>query len=433
MSAVVGEVRPVEHRGHPVEERGLGDRAGGRQQAVDGPLDPIGEGRLRSRQVVRVGQPPAARLDLGQAPLGRAAELVADQREQALDGVRRGVAIRGATACAGAQAARRRRLRSSGVPSACVAVGSEAGIASSGAAAPVPFRAVVWLVSPLAAAPPLPGRSVAVANRRSCPDRSSPTRISPSSRSKRAGSPRARSVSTAASVTTRAVSAAENGLSSNPSGGANRLRDGTTPGSPAPPGSGSSPTLARVRDPGGSRPAGRDLLDDGRRVVVGVGQACAEQPVARRGPAEGGRHGRLRTAVDEPDDPAIAGERGFDRLEGPRHRGRLDRPRPAQRRAGETVERQKRGRLPAEDPRRRVIGGRQALEVRAHRRLAQDQPDPRRRRGPAVGVRVVAQADEPGRAGQADEGRRRAFAETPQVLARGAPGRDRARRRPGAG
>ena len=101
-----------------------------------------------------------------------------------------------------------------------------------------------------------PGARVALASRRSCPARSSPTRISPSSRSKRAGSPRARSVSTAVSVTVRAASAAENGRRSKRSGGANRPLAGTRSGSPAPPGSGSRPTFARVRGPGGRRPPG---------------------------------------------------------------------------------------------------------------------------------------------------------------------------------
>ena len=82
---LVGQVVAGEHRRDPLEERGLGHRAGGRQEAEDGPFDAIGEGRGGGLEVVRVGQPPAAGLDLGQPALGRPAQLVADEGEQALD------------------------------------------------------------------------------------------------------------------------------------------------------------------------------------------------------------------------------------------------------------------------------------------------------------------------------------------------------------
>ena len=89
-----GFVRQVvagEQRRDPLEERGLGERAGGRQEAVDGPLDAVGEGRGRGGAVGRVGEPPAARLDLREPSLVRPAQLVVDQREQCLDLVRRRV------------------------------------------------------------------------------------------------------------------------------------------------------------------------------------------------------------------------------------------------------------------------------------------------------------------------------------------------------
>ena len=64
-----------------------------------------------------------------------------------------------------------------------------------------------------------------------------------------------------------------------------------------------------------------------------------------------------------------------------------------------------------------MVGDGQALEALAHRRLAQHEADARRLDGPAVRVRVVAQPGEPGRPGQAEERRRSALTEAPQVLA----------------
>ena len=86
-------------------------------------------------------------------------------------------------------------------------------------------------------------------------------------------------------------------------------RPGTTSGSPAPPGTGSRPTLPRVRAPGGSRPRGWSSSTTGGRRVVGVGQPRAEQPVAGGRGAEHGRDERLDAAVDELDDPSVAGHR----------------------------------------------------------------------------------------------------------------------------
>ena len=84
---LVGQVVAGEQRRDAIVEGGLGERSGGRQQAEHRPLHAIGEwcgGRL---PVGRLGQPPAPGLDLGETPLVRAAELIADQREQALDGI----------------------------------------------------------------------------------------------------------------------------------------------------------------------------------------------------------------------------------------------------------------------------------------------------------------------------------------------------------
>ena len=238
--AVIGHVVTAEQRRDALIERGLGQRACGREQAEDGPLDAIGEGNRRLREVVAVGQPPAARFDLDEAALGRTAELVADQADQAVDRIRMGSRDRRPGERGGGAGLRRR--------------GSRRRQASARRSHPVRRAAADRRRPP--APPDRASSRAAVASRRSCPALSRPTRISPRSRSKRAGSPRSRSVSTATSVTVRAASVAENGRSSNRSGAPKSRVEGTMSGSPAPPGSGSRPTLARVRAPGGRRAPG---------------------------------------------------------------------------------------------------------------------------------------------------------------------------------
>ena len=239
--AVIGHVVAAEQRRDPLVERGLGERARGREQAEDGPLDAVGERHRGRREVVAVGQPPAAGFDLDEAALGRTAELVADEADQAVDGIGSG---------SSRSAPRRARARGRSAVVGGLGVGGRRLVAR--------IRFVRAAAVAGAATPPSDRASsrAAVASRRSCPARSRPTRISPRSRSKRAGSPRSRSVSTATSVTVRAASVAENGRSSNRSGAPNRRVEGTMSGSPAPPGSGSRPTFARVRAPGGRRAPG---------------------------------------------------------------------------------------------------------------------------------------------------------------------------------
>ena len=163
--------------------------------------------------------------------------------------------------------------------------------------------------------------------------------------------------------------------------------------------------------------ARRQQLDHRGDVLIGLGQPSPEQAEAGRGAAEDRRDDRLRTAVDELDDPAVARQRGLDRPERVLDGRRLPAPRDAQRRPGQPVDRQQQGGLAAEDPGGRVVGDRESLEARAHRRLAEDEADPGRLRRPAVGVRVVVEPGEAGRAGQAQVRRRRPLAEAPQVLA----------------
>ena len=95
--ATLGEVVTGEHGADPLEERSLGQRAGGREEAEHGPLDAVGQRQRRGCQVVGMTKPPAARLDLDQSALSRRAELVANQSDEPLHDARRCVGIRGRT------------------------------------------------------------------------------------------------------------------------------------------------------------------------------------------------------------------------------------------------------------------------------------------------------------------------------------------------
>ena len=171
--------------------------------------------------------------------------------------------------------------------------------------------------------------------------------------------------------------------------------------------------------PGAGRQASarRDQLHDRGGIVVGVGEPSADQPVAGGRPTEHGRDDRLRPGVDELDDPAVAGHRRLDGLERTGDGGRLPAPRHAQGAAGERVERQQR--RPPRDRAPRTCRGTHPSRSRLGRMrwLADDEPDARRRSGPAVGVRVVAQHDQAARAAEGDHRGRRALAEAAQVLA----------------
>ena len=76
----------------------------------------------------------------------------------------------------------------------------------------------------------------------------------------------------------------------------------------------------------------------------------------------------------------------------------------------------------------------EALEVGAHRRLAEHEADPRARRrsghAPAASSRSATQA---GRAGEPEDRRRGPLPQAPQVLAEACLDRARASRRRGAG
>ena len=169
------------------------------------------------------------------------------------------------------------------------------------------------------------------------------------------------------------------------------------------------PTRERIQVDVGACPgtrrqasAGRQHLDDRRGVVVGVGQSRADQPVAGGRPTQHRRDDRLGPGLHDLDHPPVASHRTADRLEGAGDLGRLPAPRDTQRATSQGVEREQRRRLATEHPAGAVVGGAQPVEARAHRRLADHEPDARRGSRPPVRVRVVVQRDEAGRTAQGD-------------------------------
>ena len=414
---------PPNMRRDPLEERRLGDRSGGRQQAEDAPTRPDRRAAWRRRRrssgsashqrpgsiSVRrrwVGRPSSSRISASRrstgiglrvpiARLAPRAAIVPGRRAATADGMP-ATPARAATAlgrlgsspdaswpgAATVGPVRRRRdrpdrrrrssSRSSDRPAGRHPIGARRRRRPSPRCPPA--RASRWP----AGAAARPGRA-----RRG--SRRAAARSGRARRGRAASRPRSRSRSAPRrrprTVVGRSAPAARTGPCA-----------GTRSGSPAPPGSGSRPTFARVRGPGGSAAAGREQLDDGRRVLVGIRQPRAEQPVAGRRATDRPRR-RWPPARRRP-----AGRRGR-RAPWTARRPRAACPiaaacqlhggaarRPASASIGRSA-----GRLAPEDPGRRVVGGGQAIEARPHRRLAEDQPDARGRRRPAVGGRIVAQ------------------------------------------
>ena len=306
--------------GDPLEERRLGQRAGGRQEAEDRPLDAVGE-RRRRRPRGRRGsaEPPAAGLDLGQAPLGRPASSSRMSASSALDRVRAAPSARApgrrarrrdaapagaigsdrpgvrAASPAGRRRRRiaavgRRRSASAGPASRRLAAGVRS-VAGRGRERDEPAE-LAGPVEPdedLAEQPLEAGRLAAGLQA---------SRPRPRSRSGRRRPPR-----TAAG---RTAPAARTGRA-----------PGTRSGSPAPPGTGSSATLARVR--GAGRQAPRRAAASSTTpadLVVAVGQPRAE----RGGSRPPTPPSAAATSASGPPstrwiDPAVAGHRRLDRGE----------------------------------------------------------------------------------------------------------------------
>ena len=64
-----------------------------------------------------------------------------------------------------------------------------------------------------------------------------------------------------------------------------------------------------------------------------------------------------------------------------------------------------------------MVGAGEAIQGLAHGWLTEDQPDARGRRRPAIGGRIVAQEQQPARAGEPEDRRRGPLPEAPEILA----------------
>ena len=338
---LVGEVRAGEQAGDPVQEGGLGERAGRREEAVDGPLDAVGERHGGELAVGLVGQPPAVVADPGQAPALRARERRPRQG--------RGAGRRGPRRAGAGTASGRRGPGGLAPPRPSVCRGAVAG----GAAA---------------------GRGAAGARCGRGPRGSRPG--APRSET---GSPRSLRTSTAASTTARSASSAENGALAPRSGGANRRSLGLVV------------RVARAARDGwqrdvrpGPRAAGhgararRDQLHGAAGVTAGLGQPGAGHAEPGRHAAQRARDERLRAvALEQEHDPRVAAQDRLDGAQAAGDRRRLPAPGRAHRRPEQRLQRQRRGGIAAERPGGAVVRPGQALGDRAEGRRAEGKPDAR--------------------------------------------------------
>ena len=105
--ALVRQVVAGEERRDALEEGRLRQRSCGREEAEDGPLDAVGQRDRGRLLVLRVAEPPATRLDLHEPPVAGPGHLVADERQEPVDRVRRRLAGRGHPERPGAHVGRR--------------------------------------------------------------------------------------------------------------------------------------------------------------------------------------------------------------------------------------------------------------------------------------------------------------------------------------
>ena len=398
--ALVGQVVAGEQRRDALVERGLRQRAGRREQAEHGPLDAVGERDRRGGLVGRVGQPPAAGLDLGQARVRRPRHLVADEGRAA---ARRGPADSpdpvGRSVSAGPLGP------DGGAPTSC-----------SAARGREPPRTEV-VGHRLARRTPAAGRDprrrrsarrrARLARRAGRPD--PPAERRPTSAQSRRRADRSgreppqlagavepdEDLAEQALVAGRLAAASQRldgGLGDGLRGFHGRERALVEPlrrGEQARPGhevrvawaaldrgEGHVGAGPRARRPGRAR---RQELDDPADLVVAAGEPRAHQPIARARPAEDRRDERLGAAVHEHHRVPVAGHGRGGRFQRPADRRGLPAPRRAQGGAGQRVDGQQGRGFPAEHPGRRVVRGAEPLEAGADRWLAEEEADPRGR------------------------------------------------------
>ena len=353
--ALVGQVVAGEQGRDPLVEGGLGERAGGREEAEDGPFDAVGERDRGGLLVLRGRQPPAAGLDLASRVLvGR----VISSRTSA----RRRSTGSWAGSPAAATRGRPRPAPSGGAPTD--AIGTAAGRRGTGAAAGSPERAA-GVVGAVVARRPVgePVRSTVLeadamprparrprAGAAARPDRArrgprrGAARSGPARRGRAASRrpPRSRSAPPRPRRTAAGRTAPARRRGPGP---------GTRSGSPGPPGTG-----GRRRSSGSAGPAAA------RRPAAGTRRRRRprrRRPRAGRWPGDSRRRrrrGRRRTsasgsAVDEQDRATVAGHRGRGGLHRAADRHGLPAPRRAQRRPGQRIDRQQRRRPRDRGPR----------------------------------------------------------------------------------
>jgi hypothetical protein len=164
-------------------------------------------------------------------------------------------------------------------------------------------------------------------------------------------------------------------------------------------------------------PARRDELDDAARLLLGLGEPGRRETVAGTRAGESGGRECLRAArVDDEHGPTLATHEGLDRLERPAQGGRLPTPRRPDRRPRERVDREGRGGVPPECPRRCEVREREPLLARPERRLTQDEADVDLLAGARGNRRLFGEGVEDARTARAQHGRRSALAEGPQPV-----------------
>jgi hypothetical protein len=299
---LVRQVVTREEPGDALEERRLRERPGRREEAEHGPLDPVGQGQRRGLAIRPIGQPPASRLDLDEAALGRSAELLPDERQQPLDVAGGDILVAGAARpqlrlCDG----RRSEVlgRDAAAPSAAAPVRPAAfcGCRMTSARGVVGARPGAFARRSVVRAPAMSRRRRAAG----------PTRISPSRRS--------------CGLACRALEDLDGGLTDRPRGLGGRE-------SPQRPGREQLTGTRSSRWPAQSAPgrrgwssarwqrgAGRDELDDGG-LLAWLREPCRDEAVAGSDAAQHGGDDRLlATRLAQEDGPAVPRQHRLGRPE----------------------------------------------------------------------------------------------------------------------
>ena len=370
--ALVGQVGAREQARDALEERGLGERPGRRQEAVHGPLDAVGEGHGRRVAVRSVAEPPAVAFDAHEALPVHLGERLSHEAHEAIDRIggrasrRRGIGRRVVDRSLG------RGVRRGGPPEATQMAGpvqpdehlTQQTVRADRLAADLEHlddglddrgRGGVRVVARVR--PVHRGREQA-ASGAGC-----------------RGRPQHRAEARAAC----SPACEDHRAHPRPAAGARR---GHPYRSPAPAGVRQAADSRRCTPPRTAAIADSDPSPSTRSTIRASRPRSGWMAVSER--AEGGGLPAPRRSARDPE---------------------------------QRLERQGRCGFAAEGPGRRVIGPREPVGARAQRRRAQDEPDPWPIQGACECLRLQAQRPVGGRRGLLEDDRRRTLAEAPQVLA----------------